>query len=290
MSLRIGLSLCLVVLLLLSGCNAFSSGEAAETPQVTPADVPTEEPRSVRGFAPGLTRQGVVDPIALGRAHEAVLTNTSYTVLSKRTVRYLNGTVRMRGTTTTRVVAPADRYYMIREQYRPAVDDTNHTSIKTARWSDGTRELVAISRNNNTTYKSHELSLVRNSYIYGLQQGKRFFNLFSAIDTHIINNTIRNETTLYRLASTKITQPDYIPGVGSVYKNPRNLTFHALIDSHGLVHKYRLAYTATFKKTNRSTPVRIERTVRYTRIGNTTVERPPWYRAANSTTPERSPR
>lgn len=64
MSRKIGLRLCLVALLCLSGCNVFSGGETAETPTVTPADVPTDEPMSARGFPPGITEQGVVDPIA----------------------------------------------------------------------------------------------------------------------------------------------------------------------------------------------------------------------------------
>jgi hypothetical protein len=289
MSQTINLRLCLVVLLLLSGCNAFSGGETAETPLVTPADVPTEEPRSVRGFAPGLTRQGVVDPIALGRAHEAVLSNTSYTVLSKRTVRYTNGTVRMRETTTTQVVTPAERYYMIREQSSETIDDVNYTSIKEAHWSDGTRVLVAKSQQNNTTYKKYESS-DRFYYISVFQRGRRFFDLFYAIDTHIASHTTRNGTTLYRLASTEIIQTDHLPGIGYVYKKPRNFTFHAVIDSRGLVHEYRLAYTVTLTETNQPTPVRIVKTVRYTRIGNTTVERPPWYHKANSTTPERASR
>jgi hypothetical protein len=290
MSQTINLRLCLVVLLLLSGCNAFSGGDTAETPLVTPADVPTEEPRSVRGFAPGLTRQGVVDPIALGRAHEVTLTNTSYTVLSKHTVRYPNGTIRTRGTTTTQVVDSADRYYMIREQYRPTVDDANHTSMMRAYWSDGTRVLVAVSRNNNTIYKNNKLSPKTHSYIYDYQQGKRFFDLFSAIDTHIVNHTTRNGTMLYRLALTEITQPNLLMEVGHRYKNSRNITFYAVIDSRGLVHEYRLAYTATLTETSQPTSIRTVETVHYTRIGNTTVERPPWYHAANSTTPERSSR
>lgn len=75
----------------------------------------------------------------------------------------------------------------------------------------------------------------------------------------------------------------------NIYRNPRNITFRALIDSRGIVHEYRLAYTATGTKTNTNVTTRIVETIRYTEIGSTNVERPSWYETANqSTTPPRS--
>jgi hypothetical protein len=289
MSRTISLRLCLVVLLCLSGCNALSGGEAAETPMVTPADVPTDAPTSTYGLAPGLTRQGVVEPVTLGRAHEAVLEETSYTNLWTKTVRYTNGSLRVRGTSTRHVVVPTEQYYVSVEWHWPSSNRFNYTFVSREFWSDGERVLASISRGNNTTYRHHESP---NSPIFtsDLPRGERFHNLFYAINTNVVNQTMRNGTTLYRLTGTEITDLDALFRINSRYKHPRNLSFHATIDSRGLVHKYRLAYTATLTTTSRPTPVRIVKTTRYTKIGNTTVERPPWYSKANQTTPVRTQR
>ena len=287
MSQRISLCLCLVVLLCLPGCNALSGGETSETPMVTPASVPTNEPMSAHGLPPGVTEQGVVDPIALGRAHEAVLNETSYTVIEKFTVKYTNGTLLSRTTETRQVVAPTERYYVTIRWYRPNTDIASYTVKNKSIWSDGERVLVAISdsQTNETTYQYYQSLDMHESSLRGFPRGEQLYNLFYAIDTEIDNYTTHNGTTLYRITATEIKGPDTLLGFGNVTKNPRNITFHAVIDSRGLVHKYKLSYITTFTTKNYSTPIRIVRTARYTKIGNTTVERPPWYSKANRTTP-----
>jgi hypothetical protein len=256
---------------------------------VTPADVPTDAPTSTYGLAPGLTRQGVVEPVTLGRAHEAVLEETSYTALSKKTVRYTNGTVIIRETSTSHVVAPTERYYVRFKGRGPESYKFNATFWSWEFWSDGERTLIARSQGNNTTYRHYE-SANPPAYTPDPLQGEQFYDLFYAINTNVVNQTMRNGTTLYRLTATEITDTDALFRINNRYKNPRDLSFYAVIDSRGLVHRYLIAYTATLTTTSRPTPVRIVETSRYTEIGNTTVERPPWYSKANQTTPIRSPR
>nr|WP_264822408.1 hypothetical protein [Halocatena marina] len=117
-------------------------------------------------------------------------------------------------------------------------------------------------------------------------RGEQYYTLFQAVDTKVINHTTNNGTTLYRLTSTEIADPTQLDWHESGMKKFRNLTFHAVIDSRGVVHEYRLAYTATLTETNPSTSVRVVSTTRYTKMGSTTVDRPSWYAKANNTTPE----
>jgi hypothetical protein len=283
------LSLFLIPLLFLSGCNALGSGDNTAEPTVTPADVPTDErtPTPVSQLAPGLTRYGVVDRVALGTAHDATLSNTSYTYLSSVTERYANDTLRARQTTKARVVEPKGRFYFVNNHTLRRVPRVNNTDRRIEIWSDGTRVLRAATVGNNTTYQKGSSVGVSTS---DFSNGAQFYTLFRAINTRVVDRKTRNGTTLYRIKSTKVPHPSALSeGRTNIYKNPRNLTFHALIDSHGTVHEYRLAYTATGTARNTNVTTRIVKTVRYTEIGSTTVERPSWYEAANqTTTPSRS--
>lgn len=275
----LGLRLCLVVLICLSGCNAFTGNTTPETPSLTPVDIPTDDPNTTRGLAPGLTNQGVVDPIALGSAHEVVLANTSFTLHGKKTEKYTNGTIRTQWRTIARVVSPRSRYHSNIDWYDPNTIAFNHTIPNRSIWSNGERTLVAtsLSSTNTTSYQHFESSnppLPVPEYPHGEQ----YYNLFKIIDTKVVNHTTHDGTTLYRLTSTEIVDPAQLIKYSmnsKTARNPRNLTFHAVIDSRGVVHEYQLAYTATLTGTNQSTSVHVVNTKRYTNIGATTVDRPP---------------
>jgi hypothetical protein len=117
------LRLFLVALLLLSGCNAFSGGDNTTRQTVTPAAVPTNGPTQTptTQLAPGLTQYGVVDPVALGAAHNAALSNTSYSYVKTVSETYANGTLRARRTIKARVVEPKRRFYSILDRGLPGV-------------------------------------------------------------------------------------------------------------------------------------------------------------------------
>lgn len=279
----------LVFLLFLSGCNTFNIGGDPSISTVTPADVPTDGPTTQdHTLAPGLTQYGVVDPVALSNAHETALSNTSYTYLKTVTETYTNGTLRARKRTEIRIVQPTRRFYLISDSYFPNVPNFDVTTRRFEIWSNGELTLLEITSGNNTTYRKHRPSDGSNSFF---PDGNRFYTLFKAIDTRVVGQKMRNGRTLYRVESENITIPSVFSGGGmtNIYRNPRNITFRALIDSRGIVHEYRLAYTATGTKTNTNVTTRIVETIRYTEIGSTNVERPSWYETANqSTTPPRS--
>jgi hypothetical protein len=281
------LYLFLVALVFLSGCNVFGGGNNVKT-TVTPADVPTDKSTPIPTLAPGLTKYGVVNSTALNNAHNAALSNTSYTVLVTTTERYTNGSPRARRMTRTRVVEPVGRYYSIMEWEGPSqVFATNSTYYHIEWWSNGERLLIARTVGNNSTYmKSSQPSRRWPDFS---NSNDRFYFLFQAVDTRVVGKETLNGTMLYRIESTEVLHPYLVVGgMAGVYDDPRNITFQALIDSRGIVPEYRIAYTATdtATNTNENITIRIVRTVRYTEIGSTTVERPSWYETANqSTTP-----
>lgn len=292
-------SLVLVVFVMVAGCNAFNGG--SEMPRVAPKDVPTAEPTQtpVSRLAPGLTLYGVVDPHALSQAHDAALNNTSYTYLESVTKEYINGTLRARQTVTTRVVDPIGRFYTIVTKDLPRVPSPA-THLRFEYWSDGTGMLVARTVGSNTTYQKFPANRAN----VEISNSKQLSTLFQAIDTRVVNRTTRNGTTLYRLEATQITDPIALfeltnifttPKTATMYENQRNVTFYALIDSHGLVHEYRLAYTKTLVTNGRNVTIRTIISIRHTNVGSTTVERPSWYGTVmnqsqtNRTTAEASP-
>jgi hypothetical protein len=268
----------LVLSLALAGCNSIvSSGEETPERTVTPAPVPTDRPTPtpVPQLAPGLTGKGVTDAFALAEAHAAVLDNASYTRHITVRIQYANGTIFRQATGRSQYAANDSRFYTITRFYTlQNRSDMNRDGVNSlSRWSNGERVIKTRTRNNTTSYNiprngdgepipPRELS-------FGTRK-ERIALLFSTIETRVTNQMTRNGTTLYRVEATNVTGQAAFEGV---WQNPRNVTFRALISSQGIVREYRLHYMATL---NNST-VRVHQHVRYTDIGNTTVERPPWY-------------
>ena len=278
------LPIVIAAMVVLSGCNALTGGDdtETETPTVTPVDVPTDEPTAtpVPVLAPGLTGAGVVDAADLANAHEDALNDDSYTVVSNNTIRYANGTLRFQWNRTMRVAEGLEPFYIVSRPNgsgrQPAV-----SSQRVERWSNGERLYSAIVRQNDTKYS---VSALNRGFI-SVQNGEQFLTLFNAFETRVVGQETRNGTEIYRIRATNVTNPEYLPrSVLNTSKNPRNISFRALVDSEGVVRSYHLAYTATDIWRGVETTNRVTQSLRYTDIGSTVVERPDWYEAANHTT------
>lgn len=266
----------LALSLVLAGCNGLVLG-GKETPRqtLTPAPEPTPKPTPtpVPQLAPGLTGKGVTDAFALAEAHAAILENTSYTVHVNFTIQYVNGTVYRHATTRTQYGPSDSQFYLVTNV--SGVRETGGISI----WSNGERTLVARIHNNSTTYR-----VFQNGNLAPPQSSNGWIiRLFSSTETRVIGHSTRNGTTLYRVVATAVTNPAAFNRIR--WQNPRNLTLRTLISSRGFVREYHLTYTAT----RHNSTVHIHKRVRYTDIGNTTIERPPWYdeaiENASTTTP-----
>jgi hypothetical protein len=266
----------LALAVVLAGCNGLAFG-GDETPArtVTPAAVPTDEPTPtpVPQLAPGLTGQGVTDAFALGEAHVAALDEVSYTMQENFSVTYQNGTdYRQRGV-VAQLAANDSRYYVSRSTLGPQIYEDG--TVVYSAWSNGSRVISAQRVNGSTTYNVPRgvgrEPLSPEQLSYGLTNREQVYRFFSSVETRVTDREQRNGTTVYRVEATNVTNPTAFEGVKR--QNPENLTLVAHIDSAGLVREYRLNYTATVN----GSPVRVSRRARYTNLGNTTVDRPPWY-------------
>lgn len=249
---------CLFVLL--AGCGGFA-GFGDPTPTLTPAEIPTETTPTPRPWlAPGVTDAGVVDPTVLAAAHATTLRETTYTTLWNTTERTANGTLRFRSVTSARVGTGQRRYHYVHTNRR------NGTVRRVERWSDGDRVLVlspngtvGVARGTSDEPLSPERALP-----IDLTAERGIERVFRAIETRVAGRSAVNGTTHYRLEGRGIRAPNPTP--------LRNASLSAIVDERGVVHEYRLAYT-----TRRvDEPVRVVVVVRFTGIGETTVERPAW--------------
>lgn len=259
-----------VLSLCFAGCNGISFGSETPTETLTPAAVPTDEPTPtpVPQLAPGLTEGGVTNPFALAGAHTTALNDTSYVFHENTTVRYVNGTIADSSMIRTAFEATTNRFHIVQNE------TSSIGSRNVSLWSNGEGILVAQTSNDTTSYNvlRNTENDARRFLSFGTSD-ERIGRLFSAVETRVTDRERRNGTTLYRVEATDITNRGVFE---NEWQNPRNITLVAYIGSQGLVREYHVTYAATLD----GAPVRVERHVRYTAIGNTTVERPPWYDAA----------
>lgn len=266
----------LALSLVLAGCSGLGiGGNETPTETSTPAEVPTDAPTQtpVQQLAPGLTGGGVTDAFALGDAHAAVLDNVSYTVHENFTIRYKNGSIFNQVTTRVQI-ANNSRFYIVQDGLGPNVSGSGSFSA----WSNGERVLFAQTSNNNTSYnippgieEREPIPPQEAVRAIGIDptNSEQIYGIFSSVETRVTDRTTRNGTTHYQIVATNVTNP----AAFDRGRNPRNVSLQALIDSRGLVREYQLSYTATLN----GAPAQIHRQVNYSSLGNTTIERPPWY-------------
>lgn len=273
----------LVLAIVLAGCNGLGlGGDGTPTRTVTPVAVPTDEPTPTPRpeIAPGLTGDGVVDPFTLGNAHASVLDGSSYTLRENVSVVYPSGMIYSNGTIEARLTPDAGRYALVRTGSQTSA---SFPVTEERFWSNGNRTLSVRTATNETTYEIADGDdgplPIRRVMADDPTNSERIATLFAAMETRIVGQAVRNGTQLYRVNGSNLTSAF---ALDTEREAPGNVGLVALVDRRGVVHEYRLNYTASLD----GDPVRVSRRVRYTDVGSTTVERPSWYETAvrNATT------
>lgn len=281
-------------MVVLAGCSAFTNGDGGSSEGardastgVTPAPVPTVEGTATPGprVAPGLTATRVTNASALAAAHEGVLENTSVTIRRVTTYRYGSGAIARRETVTTRI-GPDSRRLRIVER-RGAVSEggeageTGETTtgtngegiVQEGYWFGANRSARALTHaNGTTTYGTNPpKNLTRSRRTIIGTEATRLRALASGFETRV--RPAGNESDgRYRVASTGVKSgPGLTERVGFVPVS----SFRLVVDSGGFVEEYRLVRRLSVGR--RGKPTEIVTRVRYTDVGETTVERPPWY-------------
>lgn len=221
---------------------------------------------------PGLNESGVIDAMALLDAHRATLENTSYTTTVTSAVRNPNGTLLRGATTTYRVASGGDSYLATTTQVSATVTGTQVSAnatdslgvdrVRLEVWANATDAVVARAGPGNLTrFRQAERASAPMSPTTGWG---RLYGALGTMDTEYVGSVERDGTTLHRVVTTTPTD-EAASGLAS--------NFTALVDEDGVVR----AFQATERRTVEGEEVLVTRTIRVTRLGDTTVERPVWY-------------
>jgi len=276
---------CLVAAVVLAGCGA---GGTSET--VTPADIPGTDGSATddvanADFPPGVNADGVFGSRALADAHIEYLKGRSFTLISNRTTRYENGTLRSQ--LQVRVSLARDRTY--------------HTRVSTAGpeaplflgqppataeyWSDRFTYIRAFGLNRSDPVYNEFTP--QNGHIGTWQYwtrtaafgggtgnaGKTIEAVFESVDIEVIGQEQVNETVRVRLRATELTGDAIAPEEATAVEK---VSLVATADETGLVRVARYSYEATVDGQR----VTVSRVFEYSRVGETEVGRPVWYERA----------
>jgi hypothetical protein len=264
----------LCILIVLAGCNGLISESSDQETTVTPAPVPTTDQ-----FAPGVTNGGVSNLSALETAHYSRLQNTSHTSRFRSVVTAANGTVVSERRTTTQVAA--QRVYRVRHLNSSSPLEESPSVplvVRSELWAVDERGLFARTLANGTTvYLS---TPAENSPLYEnlrSQPGSDSIQLLEPSATGVAGRVSEDGRSLYRLQASELDQNELLRRYGTEANNSRLTAF---VTPQGAITRLNWRYEITLEDTT----YLVERSLRYTRVGNTTLSRPSWYdEAVNAT-------
>lgn len=275
-----GRQLLLVMAVLVAGCSGFSS-DAGPTGTVTPAPVPShttspvwQEPTEGPERARWLNDTGTIDLVMLGRVHYRTVFSTTYTYRDVQRITAANGSI----LTETEMITAHGK-----SSQRITVRRYDHRTQQQVEWDyfiPNNEIVVERSQLENRTiyrqlshrqlYRQLESLPDRELLISHLMAGTR-----GEVDPQLRWLRETNETGHYHLFASRLIRPDRFNAIDQA-DEPRNLSLRVEVDSAGFIRSYRLAYAAQTDTGH----VRVERTVTYSSVGSTTVERPAWYERA----------
>lgn len=259
---------------ILAGCGGAVSTDEPRT--VTPAPVPTDGLQ----YPPGVSEDGVVAS-QLASAHTRSLATTSYTVTTVQEIRRPDGTVLRRTTQVIHTTANPQRVYGQFDQ-----DDTTFRSgprtVEIEYWSNDSVLLTRHVSQDPTEEPTIQRWEVDDGVpLIDLADAQHLEGFLAGANVAPSRTTPDGRTVL---VGSGIRDPDRLV-VPLVVDDPSNLSLQMRVRPDGVVEAMRVRYDGT----NVGSPVRIEREMRITDVGPTTVERPPWVaNASRQTAPETS--
>lgn len=260
----------LVICVLLAGCNGLVGGDA-ETPTVTPAEVPTPEPTPTDprvGVAPGVSASDVTHPSFLAESHADATRRTSYVLLERYHEDRAFGTVTSELDRTQQVVVENDTVY--RRNVSNRVEEMVGGELRSLHgyaefadgqylyqsWLSSNDDERAFRRNANPTQ-------LRTDY-ETLTQGelRQYLTLESATVSQYSVST--SDARHYRVTGTRSS----LPAIASV----ENYTARAVIREDGFVRRLNVTYDAM----DDGRDIKTRYTFTYTDVGTATVTPPEW--------------
>jgi hypothetical protein len=269
----------LAVLLALAGCSAVPGGGGGgpATESLTPAPIP-EQGTSAERLAPGLTREGVTDPLALANAHGAAL-ETDYGFHSNWTARYRNGSVHAHADQRV-LVTPAGFTARVTVAGRPGFLTTGPRLTATF-WSNGTVLAERIEREDTVGYRYLGAATYNGGagFYTSLRRPKPWrdhYALFTAVETRVVDE-FGGDTgpRRYTVVGERLRDPAVF-GAATDVRRPANVSLRAVVTEGGAVRSLRLSYDGTVRNGRR---VHVTRSIDYEDdVGQVT--RPEWFGVA----------
>ena len=253
--------------LLLAGCQGFVDEPATtETPTVTPAPVPEQEPTGLSA--------GEVDAGPLAEGHRAALSRTNYTLTVTERL-FIDGEPR-RVTTRTRRVGRGGRAYLVTRTERTNRFAPSNYAGMTGYWYDGSTELIRYAADARRRYDRSDSP--GNGLLDDPTEARTVAGTVRAFDTEATAPRQLADGS-FHVRVEGLARPNRIPELG-YFVSPRNGTLRLTVDQNGFVRWARLAYDATLAGTDRQVHVVRELTV--TDVGETAVDPPGWAGRARS--------
>lgn len=264
----------LVLLLVLAGCSGTPVDDHSTTDTVaTPAPVPTDDLGGVE-LAPGVTEEGIVDAERLAAAHDAYLTDRSYTRLSGTSYRFENGTLLVRTTFNRSVDVGADRR-LLRRDRTGRLDPDEHY----AEWTNRTLVVERVARDDSVRY--HRRPRSDRPFRH---HGGAVAAFVAEQEPRVVGKRRANGTTEYVLVARGVDEPDLFEQIGANRTTRQRLV--AVVTREGLVRSVQL----TARGTLQGERLRTRNYFAVMQVGETRVARPPWLdEALNATRRSQTP-
>ncbi|WP_178915954.1 hypothetical protein [Natronomonas gomsonensis] len=269
-------ALLVALLVVLAGCSGLPVGQPAESTETV---TPVPERSLAPSYPPGVTDRGVEAPDATASAHVDRLAETSYTLTSNRTVR-TNGT--LDSFFSVRVDLDDERNYhaKARTDGPDGPEFLGRPPATAEFWSGEETHIRKLTRDGETTYDEIESGPGRVSTWrywtrtapFGDRQGSVFRTVRDVVGsfTWRVDSEGTGDMTQYRLEADEYASTAFAP---SEVTAVRNASASATVSQSGLVRSIHMRYVGTID----GETVVVERTIRWENVGNTSVERPPWY-------------
>jgi len=268
-----------VALVVLSGCSGFFGGSDSGPETVTPAPLPTDSE-----FPPGIDASGVTDATALAATQEDTLWNTSYTLVTNRTVRGENGSIRSSLGVQLRLSSARNYHAEISVRGPDAPLVIGEPPTRAEYWADDQVYLRRQVIDNRTEYSHYGAS---ENYVgtwrfwlgnvaLDIDPETDLRTTVGSFETRVAERTTVDGSERIHIVGTELTAERFIDDQSDV-ATVENATLHAFVTESGFVESYYVVYEAELTD---GSSVSVRRSVRYSDLENTSVDRPPWYEEA----------
>lgn len=282
------------VLLVTAGCSGLGgTAPSADQPTQDEPNEPTTQPEptetttqttttdSPQQLAPGVTSEGVTDPLALADAHANQLGENSFTASSSRTKRALNGSLLARSTETLRYEKESHWLRLFQSSGpRPAIWGIERGQLE--QYADGEYAYSRYDRfDGNWSYATAldvRGTASADSVLSDARGREDVYQALGAVETNVSGSYAENGTTVYRVTGSA-------PTANYGGSEVTDYSVAAWVTEDGLVRDLTVTFDGPVRtdlQSGATTPGHATLTWTWANVGTTIAEEPPWYDEAKA--------